>query len=95
MVNRSGCHSFLMNSMILARRSIAAGALDRRTGWNGLSRMKGNFQVRFLEGGGLATARFHSALASQDGKWCVLSGDENVSPICADFDENIILGNYR
>jgi hypothetical protein len=23
--------------------------------------MKGNFQVRFLEGGGLATARFHSA----------------------------------
>ncbi len=27
----------------------------------GLSRMKGNFQVRFLEGGGLATARFHSA----------------------------------
>ncbi len=23
--------------------------------------MKGNFQVRFLEGGGLVTARFHSA----------------------------------
>ena len=23
--------------------------------------MKGNFQVRFLEGSGLATARFHSA----------------------------------
>src|SRR5205085_5352625 len=32
-----------------------------RTGWSGLSRMKGNFHVRFLEGGGLATARFHSA----------------------------------
>ena len=32
-------------------------------GWpyEGLSRMKGNFQVRFLEGGGLATARLHSA----------------------------------
>jgi hypothetical protein len=27
----------------------------------GLSRMKENFQVRFLEGGGLVTARFHSA----------------------------------
>src|SRR5260221_617517 len=29
--------------------------------YEGLSRMKGNFQVRFLEGGGLVTARFHSA----------------------------------
>ena len=31
-------------------------------GWpyEGLSRMKGNFHVRFLEGGGLATARLHS-----------------------------------
>ena len=28
----------------------------------GLSRMKENFQVRFLEGGGLVTALFHSAL---------------------------------
>jgi len=27
----------------------------------GLSRMKGNFHVRFLEGGGLVTARSHSA----------------------------------
>src|SRR5438477_28032 len=27
--------------------------------------MKGNFPVRFLEGGGLATARFHSAPASR------------------------------
>jgi hypothetical protein len=26
--------------------------------------MKGNFHVRFFEGGGLATARFHSAQAS-------------------------------
>jgi len=24
--------------------------------------MKGNFHVRFLEGGGLATARFHSVI---------------------------------
>ena len=32
-----------------------------RTGWSDLSRMKGNFQVRFLEGGGLATARLYSA----------------------------------
>ena len=32
-------------------------------GWpyEGLSRMKGNFHVRFLEGGGLATARLYSA----------------------------------
>jgi len=32
-------------------------------GWSyeGLSRMKGNFHVRFLEGGGLATARLYSA----------------------------------
>ena len=29
--------------------------------YEGLSRMKGNFQVRFLEGGGLATARLYSA----------------------------------
>jgi len=29
--------------------------------YDGLSRMKGNFHVRFLEGGGLATARLHSA----------------------------------
>jgi len=32
----------------------------RRTGWRGLSRMKGNFHVRFLEGGGLATACLYS-----------------------------------
>jgi hypothetical protein len=45
-----------------------AGRDDRtagrpRWGWPypGLSRMKGNFQVRFLEGGGLATARLYSA----------------------------------
>src|SRR5262245_51047420 len=30
------------------------------TGWRGLSRMKGNFHVRFLEGSGLVTARSHS-----------------------------------
>ena len=36
-------------------------ATTMRTGWSGLSRMKGNFQVRFLEGGGLATACLHSA----------------------------------
>ncbi len=29
--------------------------------YEGLSRMKGNFQVRFLEGGGQVTARLHSA----------------------------------
>ena len=29
--------------------------------YEGLSRMKGNFHVRFLEGGGLATARLYSA----------------------------------
>ncbi len=32
----------------------------RCTGWRGLSRMKGNFHVRFLEGGGLAIARRYS-----------------------------------
>ena len=31
-----------------------------RTGWSDLSRMKGNFHVRFLEGGGLAIARRYS-----------------------------------
>ena len=41
---------------------IAAACLcDEAPVVNGLSRMKGNFQVRFLEGGGLVTARFHSA----------------------------------
>jgi hypothetical protein len=30
--------------------------------------MKGNFQVRFLEGGGLATARFHSAFTQMQGR---------------------------
>src|SRR5436309_3984270 len=35
-------------------------------GWpyEGLSRMKGNFHVRFLEGGGLATARLHSEVGN-------------------------------
>src|SRR5207245_10429013 len=32
-----------------------------RTGWSDLSRMKGNFHVRFSEGGGLVTARLYSA----------------------------------
>jgi hypothetical protein len=49
---------------------LASGFLVRQAagrlaigGWpyEGLSRMKGNFQVRFLEGGGLATARLYSA----------------------------------
>ena len=35
-------------------------ATAMRTGRSDLSRMKGNFQVRFLEGGGLATACSHS-----------------------------------
>ena len=38
-----------------------------RAGLRGLSRMKGNFQVRFLEGGGLATARLHSAQGKASG----------------------------
>jgi hypothetical protein len=38
----------------------------RCTGWNGLSRMRGNSHVRFLEGGGLVTARLHSAELSDD-----------------------------
>src|SRR3954468_16322390 len=46
------------------RGGIAAGEPNRVTGWNDLSRMKGNFQVRFLEGGGLATARLYSAKPS-------------------------------
>jgi hypothetical protein len=32
-----------------------------RTGWNGLSRMKGNFHVRLFGGGGRATARVYPA----------------------------------
>jgi len=36
-----------------------------RTGWKGPSRMKGNFHVRFLEGGGLGTARSYSVIRFQ------------------------------
>ena len=36
-------------------------AREERTGWSDLSRMKGNFHVRFLEGGGPLTARLYSA----------------------------------
>jgi hypothetical protein len=36
--------------------------------------MKGNFQVRFLEGGGLATARFHSAEPCQAEFWICGTG---------------------
>ena len=43
----------------------AAGRLaclgSRRWPYEGLSRMKGNFHVRFSEGGGLVTARLYSA----------------------------------
>ena len=53
-------------SVWLAVPSIAKGhtaqALSRLWVTRGLSRMKGNFHVRFLEGGGLATARLHSTL---------------------------------
>jgi len=44
-------------------------------GWpyEGLSRMKGNFHVRFLEGGGLATARLHSTKELK-GAWSELRG---------------------
>src|ERR1051326_9619437 len=37
----------------------------------GLSRMKENFQVRFLEGGGLVTARFHSAVEFANEQYAV------------------------
>jgi hypothetical protein len=40
---------------------IAAKCHDHRYWLEGLEPYEGNFQVRFLEGGGLATARFHSA----------------------------------
>jgi len=43
-------------------RSFAAAAHTWRSGSSDLSRMKGNFHVRFLEGGGLATARSYSTL---------------------------------
>ena len=36
-------------------------SLGKAEPYEGLSRMKGNFQVRFLEGGGQVTARLHSA----------------------------------
>src|SRR5258705_13695733 len=44
-------------------RRPASGSVSYWKGWPyaGLSRMKGNFHVRFLEGGGLATARLYSA----------------------------------
>ena len=40
---------------------VAAGQPSWTPGWSGLSRMKGNFHVRFLEGGGPATVRLYSA----------------------------------
>ena len=43
----------------IVRRVAGRPALGRP--YEGLSRMKGNFHVRFLEGGGLATARLYSA----------------------------------
>ena len=51
--------------IVLSRRKVLCPigqrvSLDQEGSLFGLSRMKGNFQVRFLEGGGLATARFHS-----------------------------------
>ena len=39
----------------------ARGHLGKLGPYEGLSRMKGNFHVRFLEGGGQVTARLHSA----------------------------------
>jgi hypothetical protein len=43
--------------LVAVRRGVPT---PKRTGWRGLSRMKGNFHVRFLEGSGLATARSYS-----------------------------------
>src|SRR5260221_12792897 len=42
-----------------------------------LSRMKGNFHVRFLEGGGLATARLYSTL-SRKGPESALRQSKNI-----------------
>lgn len=82
------------------RGGIAAGEPNRVTGWNDLSRMKGNFQVRFLEGGGLATARLYSAwpvdlliscvvaasgTAPPGDAWGVESSVEPGVPFCSEF----------
>src|SRR6059036_565648 len=64
-------------------------------GWpyEGLSRMKGNFHVRFLEGGGLATARLHSARrsAAVPSKSCVSSSLEHRT--AADFFSPPVTGD--
>jgi hypothetical protein len=49
----------------------AAGHPRRVVLLPGLSRMKGNLHVRFLEGGGLATARLYSA-RKEGRSFCVL-----------------------
>ena len=40
--------------------------LDKLGPYEGLSRMKGNFHVRFLEGGGPATARLYSEVTTSE-----------------------------
>src|SRR4051812_23998525 len=52
-----GCKCVLPRKQSL----VAPRAPFRAPGWKGLSRMKGNFHLRFLEGGGLETARLYSA----------------------------------
>src|SRR4051794_24356368 len=52
-----GCECVLPRQQSVGCRPVPTRALGRK----GLSRMKGNFHVRFLEGGGLATARLYSA----------------------------------
>jgi len=52
------CQARLDSSVEFASRV----PLDKGGPYEGLSRMKGNFHVRFLEGGGPATARLYSAV---------------------------------
>ena len=52
--------SVWLGSSEYRKRSKPPSAPSKRWVTRGLSRMKGNFHVRFLEGGGLATARSHS-----------------------------------
>ena len=68
--SRSGCprqHDqsdrlpVLPSGVKLVGRVNRAGPLGKLGPYEGLSRMKGNFHVRFLEGGGQVTARLHSA----------------------------------
>jgi hypothetical protein len=66
--SRSGCprqHRERDRTRVLPSGVIPAGKPHQALPYEDLSRMKGNFHVRFLEGGGRATARLYSAVLTR------------------------------